>query len=97
MRKICGILSLLILGVMLLSVFFGSPVAIYLTERGVTAYLLDQGLTEEDILLVKGHYVRQGEQSARYYAEVVLKDQPEDVLLFQYDPAGNIMQTDRRE
>ncbi len=97
MRKICGILSLLILGVMLLSVFFGSPVAIYLTERGVTAYLEEQGLAEDDILSVKGHYVRKGEQSSRYYAEVILKDQPEAVLLFQYDPAGNIMQTDRRE
>ena len=97
MRKICGILSLAIIALMLLGIFFGSPLAIRATERGVIAYLLEQGVQEEAILSVKGHYVRNGEGGAKYYAEVTLKDQPEDVLLFQFDPAGNVMQADRRE
>lgn len=97
MRKICGILSLIIIGLMLLSILFGSPIAIYLTERGVTEYLLEQGIAEEEILSVKGHYLRKGDPNVKYYAEVKLADQPDEVLLFQYDPAGNIIQADSRE
>lgn len=97
MRKICGILSLIIIGIMLLSSFFGSPIAIYQIERGVTAHLLDQGIEGEDILSVKGHYVRKGDPSSKYYAEVKLAGEPDEVLVFQYDPAGNVIQADRRE
>lgn len=97
MRKLCGILSLLIVSIMLLSSFFGSPIAIYLTERGVVSYLLEQGIDEADILSVQGHYVRKADPSSKYYAEVKLAEKPDEVLIFQYDPAGNVIQADRRE
>lgn len=94
MRKVCGILSLIIIALMLLSSVVGSPIAIYLTERGVKAYLVEQGIDEADILSVQGHYSRKSDPNVKYYAEVTLSGQPEEVLVFQYDPAGNIIQAD---
>lgn len=98
MRKMCGVLSLLILGAMVFCIFYGAPSAIYTIERDTKAYLNEQGYTAETIKSVKGHYDRKGEKGKKYYAEVVLANEKEvqQVLVFQYDQAGNIEQSQQK-
>lgn len=92
MRKVCGVLSLIIVVAMLLNAIFGSPIAIYQTKRDVQNYLNGCGIAKEDILSLEGCYTPSNEAGTKYYAEVILKAQPDEVLIFQYDPIGNIIQ-----
>ena len=90
MRKACGILSLVIIGVMLACIFWGSPLAVGAMERDTKDYLSEAGFAPGDIVSIKGQYDRFAEKEKKYFVEVVLQNAPEEVLIFRYDQAGHI-------
>lgn len=91
MRKVCGVLSAIIVILMCLLIICGSPLAIYQIERAAEAYILGEGCNETDIISIKGYFDRRLEEK-HYYAEVYLRQSPEKAVYFYYDQSGKLTQ-----
>jgi len=76
-RKVCTGLSAIILVMVLYLSLFGSPLTAHYLERQVVQYLVETGITEENILSAKAVYQRDKQTS--YVVQVVFADEPEIV------------------
>ncbi|MBQ2777688.1 MAG: DUF3139 domain-containing protein [Peptococcaceae bacterium] len=76
-RKVCTGLSAIILVMVLYLSLFGSPLTAHYLESQVVQYLVETGITEENILSAKAVYQRDKQTS--YVVQVVFADEPEIV------------------
>lgn len=76
-RKVCTGMTAIILVLVVYLSFFGSPVTAWYLERQVQQYLIETGLSEEDVLSVKAMY--QKDKQTSYMVQVVFADEPEIV------------------
>jgi len=76
-RKVCTGLSAIILVMVLYLSLFGSPLTAHYLKSQVVQYLVETGITEENILSAKAVYQRDKQTS--YVVQVVFADEPEIV------------------
>ena len=92
-RKVCTVLTiLLLLGVVLLNQF-GSPLTCYAMEREVTEYLQMIGYAERDIQTVQAVYNR--DEQRPYMVKVVFKEAPQQVFYYVYDSKRELQKIEK--
>lgn len=92
-RKMCTILTiLLLLGVVLLNQF-GSPVTHYMMERQVRDYLQERGYVQQDLLKVQTIYSR--EERNPYTVQVFFADAPNQPHYYVYDDNQKIQEIEK--
>lgn len=85
-RKVCTIVSIVLLAVILLLNYFGSPLTRYQLEQQVADYLQEQGYQQEDLAELSSVYDRHARN--KYMVKVVFTDAPEAVRYYYYDEEG---------
>ena len=82
-RKICTVVSVLLLAAILLLNHFGSPVTRYQLERQVAVYLENQGYEQAEIAQLDSLYDKHGHH--KYMVKVVFADAPEAAHYYYYN------------
>lgn len=91
-RKVCTGLTVLFLILILFLNLFGSPTTAWYLERQVQQYLLDSGLTKEDILSTRTVY--QKDKQTRYVVQVIFVEEPEIVHYYYSNLDKEIQEID---
>ena len=92
-RKVCTVLSVLLLVTILLLNQFGSPLACYRLEKQVYSHLQAQGYQQEDIAEMKVYYDRNARN--KYVAEVQFTSMPDRLYHYCYDSDQQIQETEQ--
>lgn len=82
-RKVCTGIAGIIMIIMLYLSFWGSPITAWQLERQVERYLLETGLSQEDILSSKTVYQR--DKQTNYIVQVIFVAEPEIVHYYYYN------------
>ena len=82
-RKVCTILAVVLLAVILLLNYFGSPLTRYQLERQVADYLQELGYQQEDLAELNSVYDRHARN--KYMVKVVFADAPKAAHYYYYD------------
>ena len=92
-RKLCTVLTIvLLLGVVLLNQF-GSPLTRYAMERDVMEYLQTLGYAQQDVQAMKAVYNKNDQNP--YMVEVTFMDAPQQVHYYVYDDNRELQEIEK--
>ncbi len=92
-RKVCAVLTVLLLAAAVLLGCFGSPLARYSLEQDVRAYLAEAGYRAEDLTDLTVEYNRR--EQNKYVVRVIFADKPDAPRYYYCDDDLEIRELQR--